>query len=347
MKKIYFTILFAAAALTAAAQVQRSELAGKYHFQGKYNFWEAGLEDKVYAHDDFTFSLEEQKDGTFRLYNFFYNGMDEQFQRLGYGATAEYSPAEQLLYVYQTPWLWDEYMGHFMESYGYGQGDGPMLYFLVQKDPKAGTIKLSATENSLGFYYSTYYNGQSSFVYAIDYPGVVTATQLKAYPLPAGTTCEGSYTMSYTDYDGRQQTTSFTIAEEGGALVMSGMFGDKTKRPVYYSPDRSGIYMLLDRPENGGYYTAYFGSNVGDCRVSFSYDADGNLVSDNYFSYSPDFKNWTDAFDAVATRTDHVGIDRITASGTSSMRHDLSGRRIDAPRKGQLYIENGRKRMAR
>lgn len=344
MKKIYTTLLLASAALGATAQVTQSELAGKYHFKGDYNIWEERFEDQVYAHDDFVFNLVPQSDGTFQLYTFFYNGMNEQFQRLGYGATATFSPAEQLLYVYQTPWLWDEYFGQYMESYGYGENNGPMMYFQVKKDPKTGLIKMAATENSLGFYFYTMLGGQSSFYYAIDYPGVVSATQVKAYSMPAGRTCEGDYVMTYTDLDGHTQTTTFTIAREAEGLVLYGMFGDNRRRIVHEEAGRTGIYILLERDEKAGYYVNYFGSNVGDCRVSFSYDADFNLVSDNYFSYSPDFRNWVDAFDAIAVPADKAeGISTTTVAQKAQRSYDLAGRSVKNAAAGQIIVRDGKK----
>lgn len=346
MKKLYTTIMMAALVLTATAQVTQSELAGKYHLQGKYNFWEAGQDEKVYAHDDFTFQLEAQADGTFRLYSFFYNGMNEQFERLGYGATAEYSPSEQLLYVYQTPWLWDEYMGQFMESYGYGQASGPMMYFLAQKDPKTGAVRLSSTENSLGFYYHTYSNGQSSFVYAIDYPGVVTATQLPAYKTVTRATLPGDYTLSYTDTNGRPATSQFSIRQSAGGFETIGLLGCTTALPVYFEADGCGIYIPLYRPESGGYYTAYFGSNVGDCRVAFSFAADGSLVSDNAFSYSPDFRNWADAFDAVAAKAgSEAAVATVVADApqATAATYDLAGRRTHEAATRHIVVSGGRK----
>lgn len=348
MKRLCIIAFAAAAALAASAQVKQSELAGKYHLQAHYDLWEGITENDVYALDDFTFSLEDQGDGTFRLYSFFYNGMNEQFERLGYGATAEYSPAEQLLYVYQTPWLWDEYMGKFMESYGYGQGDGPMMYFQVQKDPKTGVIKLASTENSLGFYYQSYYQGQSAFIYAIDYPGVVSATKKETYASVKAADLPGEYTMSYTDAAGRKRTTNFTIAAgAGGAYTLTGIFGSKKTYDVHLDADGRGFYIPLERTEQGGYYVSYFGSNVGDCRVAFSYDAEGRLVADNYFSYSPDFRNWTDAFDAVATKQVADGISNVTVNcqPTNGKHYDLQGRPA-AGRTG-IVIRNGRKQYVK
>lgn len=348
MKKIYSFAIFAAFALAASAQVKQSELAGKYHLQAKYELWEGITESDVYALDEFTFSLEDQGDGTFRLYSFFYNGMDEQFQKLGYGATAQYSPAEQLLYVHQTPWLWDEYMGKFMESYGYGQGDGPMMYFQVTKDPKQGTIRLASTENSLGFYMSSYYQGQSAFVYAVDYPGVVSATKIETAPLPAADQLLGDWTLTYNDADGRQKTSDFSIAKSGKDFVMKGLFGMKKEQPLYVESDGRGLYIPLDRVESNGYYVSYFGSNVGDCRVSFHCNAEGQLVSDNYFSYSPDFRNWTDAFDAVATRKGaQEGIAGVLneVPAVSAAAYDLAGRRTNAAVPGQIVVKDGRKQM--
>lgn len=348
MKKIYTFALFAALTLSASAQVKQSELAGKYHLQAKYELWENITENDVYAIDDFTFSLEEQADGSFRLYSFFYNGMDEQFQKLGYGATAQYNPTEQLLYVYQTPWLWDEFMGKFMESYGYGQGDGPMMYFQVTKDPKQGTVRLASTENSLGFYMSSYYQGQSAFIYAVDYPGVVSATKIATYALPATDQLVGEWTLTYNDGSGHTKTSDFSIAKSGKDLVMKGLFGMKKEQPVYVESDGCGLYIPLDRVENGGYYVSYFGSNVGDCRVSFHCNAEGQLVSDNYFSYSPDFRNWTDAFDAVATRKGEAdGVANVLCEDAASpaAAYDLMGRRTSAAAPGQIVVKGGRKWM--
>lgn len=357
MKKICILTSLAAFALGCSAQITGADLAGKYHLQASYNFWEAQFETKVYAHDDFVFSLEEQQDGSFRLYSFFYNGMDGQWQRLGYSATAQYSPMEQLLYVYQTPWLWDEYMGQFMESYGYGQNGGPMIYFLVERDPKTGALTFASTENSLGFYFNMYYQGQNQFVYAIDYPGVIRAKKLDTYASVTPATLPGHYTMSYKDEEGRQQTTSFTISAVADGFELSGIFGDKTARPVFFEQDGKGIYLNLGREEKNGYYVSYFGSNVGDCRVSFSFDADARLVADNYFSYSPDFVHWTDAFGAVAVKEGTEGID-LTTSGPDNRKtyiYDLQGRAYPEAHGGKgfvtntagLRIEGGKVRMSK
>lgn len=356
-KKLFFTAALAALALTASAQVKQGELAGKYHLQAKYELWEGISENDVYALDDFTFSLEQQTDGTFHLYSFFYNGMDEQFQRVGYGATAQFNADEQLLYVYQAPWLWDEYMGKFMESYGYAQGDGTMMYFLVQKDPKTGAITFASTENSLGFYHQSYYQGQSAFIYAIDYPGVVRATKVETYASVAPADLPGDYTMSYTDADGRKRTTSFTIAAgAGGAYTLKGIFGSKKSYDIHLDADGRGFYIPLEREEKGGYYVSYFGSNVGDCRVAFSYDAAGCLVADNYFSYTPDFRNWTDAFDAVATKDGQAGIGAavVDYESDNGMSYDLQGRvypehQSKGPAAGRtgIVIRNGRKQYVK
>lgn len=340
-KKILFTAALAAFALSSAAQVRQSELAGKYHLQAKYDLWEGISENDVYAHDDFVFSLEEQSDGTFLLYSFFYNGMDESFNRLGYGATAEFSPSEQLLYIHQTPWLWDEYMGKFMESYGYGQGDGPMMYFQVQKDPKTGAINFASTENSLGFYHNTYYQGTNQFVYAIDYPGVVKATKLDTYASVKPADLPGEYSMTYKDYDGRSHTTSFTITAAGNTYTMTGIFGSKKTYDVHFETDGKGIYIPLERTESNGYYVSYFGTNVGDCRVSFHFDADGRIVADNYFSYSADFKNWVDAFEAVASKKGSEGIETVSAEIKSQPSYDLWGRAANG--RSNIVIRNGKK----
>lgn len=342
-KRLFFTAALATLALTASAQVKESELAGKYHLQAHYELWEGISANDVYAHDDFTFSLEDQGDGTFCLYSFFYNGMDASWQRLGYGATAQFSPAEQLLYVYQTPWLWDEYMGKFMESYGYGQGEGPMMYFQVQKDPKTGAIRLASTENSLGFYHQTYYQGQSSFIYAIDYPGVVSATKVETYASVRPADLPGDYTLTYNDENGRTKTTAFTITASAGesAYTLTGIFGSKKAYEVHLDADGRGCYIPLERSEQGGYYVSYFGSNVGDCRVSFSYDAQGRLVADNYFSYSPDFRTWVDAFHAVAEKKEAEGIECVSAPVSVKGTYGLSGRPV-AGRAG-FVIRDGRK----
>lgn len=349
-KKILFAAVLAAFAQSSVAQVRQSELAGKYHLQAQYELWEGISENDVYAHDDFVFSLEEQSDGTFLLYSFFYNGMDSSWNRLGYGATAEFSPSEQLLYVNQTPWLWDEYMGKFMESYGYGQGDGPMMYFQVQKDPKTGAITFASTENSLGFYHSTFYQGTTQFVYAIDYPGVVKATKLDTYASVKPANLPGEYSMTYKDYDGRSQTTSFTISAVGSKYTMTGIFGSKKTYDVYFEADGKGIYIPIERSENNGHYVSYFGTNVGDCRVSFRFDADGRLIADNYFCYSPDFKNWVDAFEAVATKNGSDGIESVTTETKNQPTYDIWGRIYhEHPSNGaangrsNIVIRNGKK----
>lgn len=298
MKK---TITFAIAALlsaSASAQVRLSELSGKYHLQADYEYWEPRFADEVYAHNDFVFNLEEQDDGTFCLYSFFYNGMDASFVPLGYSATAQYSPAEQLLYVYPTPWMWDEYMQQFMDPANHD----PMLYFAVQRDAD-GTIQLASTPNSLGFYHLTLYQGTSQFLYSVDYPGVVRATKLNTYDTQSEATLPGDYTLTYYDEAGSQHSTAFNIHTGTDGLYMSGMFGDTAERPIFVERDGKGFYTPFTHDiSSSGYYVNYFGTNVGDCRVSFSFDKDGRLVSDNTFSYSPDFVHWTDAFNAVAEK---------------------------------------------
>lgn len=342
------TTLFAVLALAASAQVKQSELAGKYQLRAHYDLWEGISANDVYAHDEFTFSLEEQADGSFRLFSFFYNGMNDSWQRLGYGATAQYNSTEQLLYVYQTPWLWDEFMGKFMESYGYGNDNGPMMYFQVQKDPKSGSITLASTENSLGFYHSTFYQGQTQFVYAIDYPGVVKATKLVTYASVSPNELPGTYVMEYKDEYGRKHTSNFSIAAHGEKYTMTDIFGSSKEYEVCFEADGRGVYIPMERSEAAGRYTSFLGSNVGDCRVAFSFDAEGRLVSDNYFSYSPDFSTWVDAFDAVATKQGAEGVERVSLSGNecpATSAYNLLGR--PASGNAGIVIKDGRKLLVK
>ena len=135
--------------------------------------------------------------------------------------------------------------------------------------------------------------------------------------------------MTYKDEGGRTKTTSFTIAAAGGdKYTMTGIFGSKKAYDLFFESDGCGVYVPLERSESNGYYVSYFGSNVGDCRVAFSFDAEGRLVADNYFSYTPDFRNWTDAFDAVATKQGADGISNaiVNRESSKSPSYDLQGR---------------------
>ncbi|MBQ0056225.1 MAG: hypothetical protein KBT20_01100 [Bacteroidales bacterium] len=337
MKNILFSVLLTLFPVACLAQVQQSELAGKYHLTATCEYWEASFADKVYAHDDFVFYLEAQEDGTFLLYSFFYNGMADNFAPLGYGATATYSYAEQLLTVISTPWMWDEYMGQFMDPYSHD----PMLYFAVSRDAD-GRIRFSSTPNSLGFYYLGEQNGQNAFIYAIDYPGVVSASRVDTYPSVTRASLPGQYVMQYVDADGRTQTTQFSIAEgQYGAFVLSGMFGDDTPHALHFEHGNEGVYADLHHDIVDGYYVNYFGSNVGDCRVSFHFDIDGRLVLDNPISYTPDWINWTDAFSGVATKVGS-SISSVCAKNENLPSYDLFGRPSSAASRG-IHIVGDRK----
>lgn len=342
MKKFYVLTVCAGMAMNSAAQITADELAGKYHLQAEYQIWDGVKPSDVLAHDDFVFSLVPAGDNTFQLHSFFYNGMDEQFQRLDYCATAHYSEAERLLTIEQAPWMWDEYYGHFMESYGYSEG-GPMMYFSVAQDPKTGEIKLSSTENSLGFFYSTYYQGQSSFVYAIDYPGVVKATKLSTYPTITPETLAGTYDFFFYDENGKAKQSWFTIEEQGGEFVMTSIVGWEVRFPIVWEEDRCGFYIPLDRTEENGRYTTYFGSIVGDCRASFHFDAEGRIVADNYITLTADFKSWIDMFRGYGVRHEAEGIEQIAVSTSSDRLYDLNGRQIS--QLAGLCIQNGRKML--
>lgn len=332
MKKILLSALLFPA--VCVAQVQQSELAGKYHLNANYEYWEESFADKVYAHDDFVFYLEAQEDGTFLLYSFFYNGMAENFAPLGYGATATYSYAEQLLTVVSTPWMWDEFMGQFMDPFSHD----PMLYFAVNRN-NDGRITFQSTPNSLGFYYLGQQGGQNAFIYAIDYPGVVSASRIDTYPSVTRASLPGNYVMQYADADGKTQTTQFTIEEgEFGAFVLRGMFGDDTPRTLHFELGGEGVYADLQRDIVGGYYVNYYGSNVGDCRVSFHFDAEGRLVLDNPISYTPDWKNWTDALSGIATKVGS-SITSVRPSNVPQISFDLFGRRVSANSPGIRLVD--------
>lgn len=323
MKKIAFLTLLAVCFSSLMAQVRQSELAGKYHLTAKCQLWDNSFANQVFPHEDFVFNLEAQEDGSFLLYSFFYNGMDESFVPLGYSATATFSAQEQLLYVYPTAWMWDEFYQQFMDPYS----DNPMLYFAVKRDAN-GVISLASTPNSLGFYYLTTLNGESKFVYAIDYPEAVTATKLDTYASVTRATLSGDYTMSYVDADNRQQSTTFTIRPDSdGSFTLTGIFGDATPRKVHFEFGEKGIWLPFTHDISGGYYVNYFGSYVGDCRVSFSFDANGRLVLDNFFSYSPDFRNWIDVLAAVAVKSGSSIESQQPLDNNQQPLYDLSGRR--------------------
>lgn len=338
-KKVFITAALAAFALCASAQVSQSELAGKYHLQGECSIWDKSFASLVNPHDDFTFNMTAQDDGTFLLSSFFYSGMDANWTPLTYSATARYSAAEGLLYVYPTEWMWDEYMGTFMDPYNHD----PMLYFAVSRDVH-GNISLATTPNSLGFYVMTNLGEGNKFYYAIDYPGEVHATKVQTYASVSPSNIAGDYDVTYTDFDGRSHTTSFTIRRNGSEFVLTGMFGDHEEHPLFFEPDGKGVYANLQRKVNdAGRYTYYFGSVVGECRVSFSFDADGRLVADNYITYTPDWRNWYDAVTAVATKQGMDGIATVTTStpAASTVARDLQGR--PATSNTGLVIRDGRK----
>lgn len=336
MKLILFSALLTLFSAVCPAQVQQSELAGKYHLTADYEYWEESFADKVYAHDDFVFYLEAQEDGTFLLYSFFYNGMAENFAPLGYSATATYSYAEQLLTVVSTPWMWDEFMGQFMDPYNHD----PMLYFAVSRDAD-GRITFQSTSNSLGFYYYGQQNGQNAFIYAVDYPGIVSASRIDTYPSVTRTSLPGDYVMEYTDADGKAQTTQFSIKEgEFGAYVLSGMFGDDTPRTLHFEHGGEGVYADLHRDIVGGYYVNYFGSNVGDCRVSFHFDSEGRLILDNPISYTPDWQNWTDVISGTAIK-ESSALTTVRPSSEPLPSFDLFGRRISSPSHG-IHLVDGK-----
>lgn len=345
MKKFTLLLFMSLTALSMSAQVAQRELAGKYRLHAESKIVDPQFTNTVYAHDDFVFTMEEQEDGTFNLKTFFYHGMNSMFEPLEYSATAQFSASEQLLYVYPTEWMWDEYMGKFMDPYSHD----PMLYFLVEKDAN-GKIQLKSTENSLGFYAQSYYQGSTSFVYAVDYPGVVQAEKLDTYASVKPENLPGEYTMYYYNPNGTQSKTKFSITANGPVLQLTGMWGDKDYHLIHLDADGKGFYIDLTRKEDAGYYVYYLGSNVGDCRIGFSYDAEGKLVADNYFSYSPDFKSWVDAFYAVAVRSENVdGINSVTEAqpARSAASFDMQGRRLENPAKGQLYIKDGKKVIRR
>lgn len=55
-----------------------------------------------------------------------------------------------------------------------------------------------------------------------------------------------------------------------------------------------------------------------------------------------------DDFDKEAYKRVENGVNSITVQkGEESATYDMGGRRINAPRKGDIYIQDGMKRMAR
>lgn len=336
-KKVFSAVAIAAFTLGASAQISRSELAGKYHLQGEYEIWDNSFASLVNPHDDFTFTMTEQSDGTFLLSSFFYSGMDANWTPLSYSATAYYNAAEGLLYVYPTEWMWDEYMGTFMDPYSHD----PMLYFAVTRDTH-GNISLATTPNSVGFYVMTNLGEGNKFYYAIDYPDEVHATKLQTYASVTPSNIAGDYDVTYTDFDGHSRTTSLTIKRNGSDFTLTGLFGDKEEHPLYFEPDGKGVYANLQRKVDGnGRYTYYFGSVVGECRVSFSFDAEGRLVADNYITYTPDWRTWYDALTTVATKKGQAGVEKLTASKTEQVTYNLSGRPGKSP--ASIVIRDGRK----
>lgn len=341
-KKVLIAAALAACTLTASAQVSLSELAGKYHLQGECNFWESALASLVTPHEDFTFSMSLQEDNTFHLSSFFYSGMDGSWVPLDYSATAEYHPDERLLYVYPTEWMWDEYMNTFMDPYSHD----PMLYFAVEKDTH-GNITLSTTPNSVGFYVLTDRGEGNKFYYAIDYPDALTATKVATYQSVTPNTIAGEYDLFFYDFDGKGKKTTFTINRNGNDFTLTGMFGDKEVHPLYFEPDGKGVYAEVQRKVNdSGYYTYYFGGVVGECRVSFHFDADGNLVSDNYITYTPNWSQWVDALNAVAKKKEQTAIEETAVELPESQQttaYDLQGRPANS--RSSIVIRNGRKVM--
>ncbi len=343
MNKKVIVMTLALLSLAVQAQVSLSELPGKYHLQGQCDIWDQSFASLVTPHDDFTFTMTQGEDGVLYLSSFFYSGMDGSWIPLEYSATAEYHANEKLLYVYPTEWMWDEYMGVFMDPYSHD----PMLYFAVEKDSR-GDITLTTTPNSVGFYVLTDRGEGNQFYYALDYPGEVRATKLRTYASVNASTLPGEYEMNYSDFDGKPLKTTFSILRTNNGFVLTGMFGDQEQHPLYFEADGRGVYTEIQRKVNAqGRYTYYFGGVVGECRVSFSFDAEGQLVADNYITYTPDWSNWHDALQAVATKVGQSGVLRTTDNGQrttdSGRSFDLQGRAYVRQPKSGLYIQHGRK----
>ena len=298
-----FVLVLLSVSVKATAQVSSSELAGKYHLTATPEIWAPQYEGLVTPHDDFTFTLTAQEDGTFTLSSFFYSGMDANWTPLAYGATAEFNAQEQLLYVYAAEWMWDEYMGIFMDPYRKDPAD-PMIYFIVKKGAD-GRITLSTLENCVGFYV----NVNQQWEYAIDYPGSLLAEKVDTYASVTAATLPGAYTLTCKDFDGQTQTFDVTISERGGHYYVTGLLGDEKEHEMYFEPDGRGVYVEKTVDVNGsGYYTYYLGSIVGECRVGFHFDATGRLVADNYFCYTPDFSTWYDALEGVMVKKGTEGL---------------------------------------
>lgn len=293
------------AVITAAWQMAHAlnpiDLVGKYHLASEgVELVHPNHQYDVVAHDDFVFSIYLDDDGsTLLFHNFFYHGMDANFVPLDYSAKGTLSVEPngmQLLTLTATEWHWDDYMGKFMDPYSHN----PMLYFAIQRDAQ-GNITLTSTKNSLGFYVLET-GASAQFVYAIDYHNEVVATKLDTYACASEATLPGIYSLSYDDENGRAQTATFSIVPHMGGYALTGLFGDTNMNPISMDADRRGLTMPLMRGESAGYYVSYFGAVVGDCSLTFSFDAEGRLVADNYFCYSADFHSWHDCFNAVATR---------------------------------------------
>lgn len=343
-KRLIFTAAFAALALAASAQVRQSELAGKYHLKAKSELWNATYANLVTVHDDFTFTMTEQEDGSFLLSSFFYSGMDASWTPLSYSATAQYSPSEQLLYVYSTEWMWDDWMDTFMDPMRDKDAPGsPMLYFMVSKD-NDGHITLTTGKNSAGFYVLR----NSQWEYAIDYPDVLSATKVECYNSVTPSTIVGEYDMSYYDFNGKKGTTTFSIERKGNGYILTGMFGDTHEHPLFFDADGKGVYADVDVVINSqSRYTYYWGSVVGECRVMFHFDAEGRLVSDNYITYTPNWSTWYDALYAVATKQGAEGISNaiVNREFSNSQTFDLQGHPA-AGRTG-IVIRDGRKQYVK
>ena len=87
---------------------------------------------------------------------------------------------------------------------------------------------------------------------------------------------------------------------------------------------------------NGGYWVEGIGPNTDYWRSNISCYENGKLL----FS--------KDDFDKEAYKRVENGVNSITVQKSEeSATYDMGGRRINAPRKGDIYIQDGVKRMAR
>lgn len=300
MKK-FFTLLTAAVAVSAMAQVSVDDIAGKYRLV-------PGYEPKTYIEDN-GFNAEEiividkTGDKSFAIENFYYDLQNYDAERLSLNGTW-YDLGEWANYptVQNIQFQWDNTDMYLYNPAGETE-DTRWLFFnansfrLLPKKTADGNTQLYLWPNNkilLSYYSATngsYDNPALEFenlgAWSEGKEGSLHLERLPQYTTVTKRGLVGDYVVSGKDNDGNVLSYNVSIALDGTSYVMTGLFGDTT-HPLTFTWDASdaGIHAkYLAEYDEEGYYTFCLESYAASMNIFVSFTEDGNLAFDHSLYY--------------------------------------------------------------